>query len=291
MSNLYSNILITGGNGMLAAAFAHVFAERNITPRLVDRASCDIADEVAVEKVFDANPPSLVINCAAYTKVDLAEKEIDKANAVNGTAVGTLARICRESNTPLVHFSTDYVFDGTLTRPLRPGDPVGPVSVYGRSKLLGEQALQKNAPPRWLILRTAWLYGPGGPNFPQAILNAARAGKPLKVVSDQIGSPTYTRDLATATLDLIDAGASGIYHLTNSGETNWRDFTAAVLEEFGIDQPVESITSADWKSTRPDSASRPAYSVLDTSPYAELVGTPMPNWRDGLKRYRAAMNE
>src|SRR5204863_7341155 len=132
-----------------------------------------------------------------------------------------------------VHYSTDFVFDGAASRPYRPDDPTNPLSVYGRTKLSGERQLQDRL-PRSLMLRTAWLYGPGGPCFPQTMINLARQGKPLKVVDDQIGSPTFTHDLAEATLNLIDADARGIYHVVNSGQTSWFDFTAAILEEFNL---------------------------------------------------------
>jgi dTDP-4-dehydrorhamnose reductase len=143
----------------------------------------------------------------------------------------------------------------------------------------------------WLILRTAWLYGPGGPCFPQTMLNVARAGKPLKVVSDQIGSPTFTFDLADATLDLIDRDApSGVWHLINSGSVSWHGFAAAIFDEFGVaNADLSPITSADWKRTRPDSATRPAYSVLDTTPYERLTGRPMRPWREALRDYRRAV--
>jgi dTDP-4-dehydrorhamnose reductase len=180
------------------------------------------------------------------------------------------------------------IFDGSLRRPLRVDDPLAPQSVYGQSKLLGEQLLQQNAPPNWLIIRTAWLYGPGGVCFPQTILNAARAGKPLTVIDDQIGSPTFTDDLANGTLQLIERNASGIFHFANDGQTNWHDFAVAILDEFGVQTPVARTTSAQWKTQRPNSAIRPAYSVLDLSKYEAIVGHRPPAWRDALKRYHLA---
>ncbi|CAN5445244.1 dTDP-4-dehydrorhamnose reductase [soil metagenome] len=288
-ANLYRSVLITGGAGMLAQAFAQVLIDRQIEFTTLRRADLDLTDATAVRAALAEHRPSLVLNCSAYTKVDLAEKEPALADAINGTAVGSLAKICKEFDAGLVHFSTDYVFNGTLSRPLRPEDPVGPRSAYGRSKLLGEKLLQENAPDRWLILRTAWLYGRGGPCFPATMVNAARAGKPLKVVEDQVGSPTYTLDLAAATLDLLDAGANGIFHVANSGQTNWREFAQAAVDEFGVSTPVAGITSADWKTLRPDSADRPSYSVFDLSPVERLLDRPMPTWRDALTRYRDAV--
>lgn len=279
--NTKDRILIPGGAGMLATAFKRLLPNA----RFVSRAELDVADEKAVAAMFASFKPTLVLNCSAYTKVDLAEQHEQAATAVNGHAVGTLARLSREHGAMLVHFSTDYVFDGTLRRPLKPDDPVGPQSAYGRSKLLGEQLLQQNAPDKWLILRTAWLYGPGGPNFPQAILNAARAGKPLNVVDDQIGSPTFTFDLAQATLDLIDRGATGIYHVVNDGQTNWHDFARAILDEFKIEANLSRTTSAEWKKTRPASATRPSYSVLDLAPFQQTVGHRPRGWLDALREY------
>lgn len=283
-----TRILIIGSKGMLASAIDATFRRRgfaNITG--VDSETCDITNSEKVDVTFNAIKPNLVINCAAYTNVDGAEIKPDLANAVNGTGVGNIASACAQHNATLVHYSTDYVFDGTKNRPLLPDDPTGPVSAYGKSKLLGEQLLQKQAPPKWLILRTAWLYGPNGPNFVMAMVNAAKAGKPLRVVSDQHGCPTFTHDLADATLNLLDKNANGIWHISNAGQTNWFDFAKVILEEFGINHPVEPITSADWKKIKPDSATRPSYSVFDVTPYAKLIGTPLPTWQDALKRYRA----
>jgi len=285
--NIYSRILITGGRGVLAYAFKQRFDPMNLDVTYADRAVCDVGDEQSVARAFEQIKPTLVINCAAYTNVDQAEVEIEQANAVNGYGVGALARACKTHNAMLVHYSTDYVFDGTLSRPLQPGDPLGPLGAYGKSKLLGEQQLQQFAPERWLILRTAWLYGPGGPCFPNTMINAARAGKALKVIDDQHGTPTFTFDLVDATLELIHRGAaSGVWHLTNSGATTWHDFTAAILEEFDLKTDLSRTTSAEWKKLKPTSAHRPAYSVLDVSEYESLTRQQMPQWREALRRYR-----
>jgi dTDP-4-dehydrorhamnose reductase len=281
-----ASTLIVGDRGMLAHAIRQTLQSRGVEPLGVDVDRCDITRPEQVAACFDEIKPSLVINCAAYTNVDGCEKNVELANAVNGTGVGHLAHACRARGTTLVHFSTDYVFDGSLRRPLRPDDPVGPRSAYGKSKLLGEQLLQQHAPARWLIIRTAWLYGPNGPSFPQTMLNAARAGKPLRVVADQVGSPTFTFDLASAVFDLLDRDAAGIFHVTNSGETSWFDFAKAIFSEFGVTPTsLDSIDSAEWKRIKPDSAERPAYSVLDLSAYERVTGQTMPSWQDALRRY------
>jgi dTDP-4-dehydrorhamnose reductase len=283
------SVVVTGGAGMLAHAFKSALAANGMGAEFVSRQQWDIADPPQTELMFEDLHPTLLINCAAYTKVDLAEKETDLANRVNGIAPGHLAQLCRQYGAKLVHFSTDYVFDGTLRRPLRPHDPVGPQSAYGRTKLLGEQAIQDVADLDYLIIRTAWLYGPNGPSFPQTILNVARQGKPLKVIDDQLGSPTFTFDLAEATLNLVDAGARGVFHIRNSGQTSWHDFAAAILDEFEVRSELTRTTSQEWKQSRPESATRPAYSVLDTSEYSRLTGKSLRPWREALHAYRRSL--
>ena len=286
---LYDSILITGGGGMLARAFAAVLGEHGRRPTVAGRADCDVADAGAVAATFERVKPTLLINCAAYTKVDLAEKEAEAARVANAVAPGVLAGACRRHGTTMVHFSTDYVFDGSIRRPLRPDDPVGPHGVYGRTKLEGERAILADPPPRWLIARTAWLYGPGGPNFVQTMLNVARAGKPLRVVNDQHGSPTYTVDLAAATLGLLDHNAAGVWHVANAGQTTWFEFAGAIFREWGLSADLQPTTSAQWKATRPDSATRPAYSVFDIEPLNHLLGRPVRSWQDALRAYHASI--
>lgn len=290
---LFDSILIVGDRGMLASAIKRELTSRGMKFSGADLPDIDITNLDSIASNFSRVYPTLVINCAAFTNVDGCETKTDIANAVNGTGVGHLAAACAARGAKLVHFSTDYVFDGTLRRPLKPDDPVGPQSAYGKSKLLGEQEIARRAKSNddWLVIRTAWLYGPNGPNFPQAMLNAARAGKPLRVVSDQVGAPTFTYDLAAATLQLLDRKATGIWHIANSGVTNWFEFAKAIFEEFGVTPSTfEAITSDQWKQIKPDSAIRPAYSVFDLSPFEKLTGQPMPDWRDALHRYRLALD-
>jgi dTDP-4-dehydrorhamnose reductase len=287
--NFYDSILVTGGGGMLGRAIADALVSRGHRPISPAHQELDIADRSALKKNFADHKPSLVLNCAAYTKVDLCEREKEKADAVNGHAVGHLASLCRAAGAPLVHVSTDFVFDGSLRRPYLPADAVNPLSAYGKSKLLGEQELQKNPPDRWLIVRTAWVYGLHGANFPRTMVQAAQAGKPLTVVNDQFGAPTFAPDLAKAILDLLDSGASGIWHVTNSGQTSWYDFARATLEEFAIPADITPISSADWTQKRPDSAPRPAFSVLDLQPLERQLGRPMRPWREALADYHHAV--
>lgn len=282
-------ILITGGGGMLAQALRRAVARAHAGANVLApaRNELDVGNAAQLDAYVRQHRPNVVFNCAAYTKVDLAEKERDKADECNGRAVGELARLCRAHDAQLVHFSTDYVFDGSLARPLRPDDPVGPQSAYGASKLLGERLVRENPPARWMILRTAWLYGTGGPNFVQTMVNVARAGKPLKVVNDQVGCPTYTTDLAEAAVALATRGANGVWHVTNAGQTTWYDFAAAIFEEFQLRPELSPTTSDEWKALRPDSAVRPRYSVLDVAPVERALARPMRHWRDALRAFRA----
>jgi dTDP-4-dehydrorhamnose reductase len=287
---LHDRILITGGKGMLAHAFRQVLKKRGAKATSLERSACDIADPIALAQAFKKHRPTLVVNCAAYTKVDLAEKERESARSCNAQGPANVAKLCRDHDAALLHFSTDYVFDGSLRRPLRPDDPVGPQSYYGQSKLAGEQNIQKNPPPRWLIARTAWLYGPSGANFVRTMVNAAKAGKALTVVDDQIGCPTYTFDLAEAALDLLDNGATGVWHISNAGQTSWFDFARAIFEEWNLKPDLKPTSSAQWKATKPDSATRPAYSVLDISPLEQALGRPMRRWREALSAFKSEVD-
>ena len=283
---IYDSVVITGGNGMLGHALTDALCNRGVRPVVLSKAECDLADPDAVGRVFD-HRPTLVLNCAAHTKVDLCESQQDMANRVNGYAVGELATLCRQNDAKLVHVSTDFVFNGKGTRPYRIDDPTGPLSAYGRSKLLGETLAREAAPDHTIIVRTAWVYGRYGANFPRTMVTAARAGKSLSVVDDQVGSPTYTSDLAAAILALTDAEATGTFHATNSGTTNWADFARAALATFGLDQSVAGISSADWEKLRPSTAVRPSYSVLDLQPFTAATGHTMRPWQEALEAFRS----
>jgi dTDP-4-dehydrorhamnose reductase len=287
----FQSIVITGGGGMLARALLSSLRQRGHVAVALDRKMCDVSDEGSLRAQIEQHRPTLLLNCAAHTKVDQCEDEPQLADAINGHAVGMLAKLASEFGTFLVHFSTDFVFDGHSSRPYLPNDATHPLSVYGRSKLLGETLLQEHAPARWLVLRTAWLYGPGGASFPRTIVNVARAGKPLMIVNDQIGSPTFTGHLAEATVQLVEKQALGLHHVTNSGQTSWHDFAVAVLREFGVSANLSAITTARWKEMRPKQAVRPAYSVLSDNDLTHLLGRPMPSWQAGLSAYRQAIGD
>jgi dTDP-4-dehydrorhamnose reductase len=269
---------------------ADLLVQKGRRPISLARQQLDVADKSAIERMFTEHTPTLVLNCAAHTKVDLCEQEKEKADAINGHAVGWMAALCRRSGAVFAHVSTDFVFEGHSDRPYLPTDPVKPLSAYGKSKLLGEQELKKNAPERWLIVRTAWVYGRHGANFPRTMVQAAKAGKPLTVVNDQIGAPTYAVDLGAAILDLLESGAGGIFNATNSGQTNWYDFAKATLEEFGIKTDIAPLSSAEWAQKRPTAAIRPSFSVLDLAALERQIKRPMRPWREALADYRSAVD-
>ena len=280
------DILLLGGHGMLAQAVKRSLARTNRVCLAVDRDEADLTDARQVDDLFDRIRPTLVFNCAAYTAVDKAEQEEDLANAVNGHLVRHVAGACKAHGSKLVHVSTDFVFDGTATTPYPTDAEPNPVSAYGRSKLLGERLLQEVNPPGWVIARTAWLYGPGGNSFAKTMVTLAEKGTPLSVVADQHGSPTFTHDLADGLVALADAGAAGIFHVTNAGQTTWHGFTAEILRQFKLDVPLTKSTAAEWEQKKPDAAKRPAYSVLDLSVYERATGKTMRPWQEALTEYR-----
>jgi dTDP-4-dehydrorhamnose reductase len=279
-----NEILVTGGNGMLAQALARALQARGCQASALRRADLDITDPDAIQRVLGWHCPSIIINCAAYTKVDQCETEPELAMAVNGAGPGHLAKWCAGHGAVLVHYSTDFVFDGNSTSPYHPDDPTGPLSMYGRSKLAGEQAI-RSSQAQHLIVRTAWLYGRGGANFVRTMLDRAGTAQPVRVVHDQTGSPTLTDDLAEATLDLLERGARGTFHFTNAGQTTWFDFAAAIFQEFGVRADLSPLTSEQWRSLRPKSAVRPRYSVLDLSATQRLLGRPIRPWRGALRAF------
>jgi dTDP-4-dehydrorhamnose reductase len=222
----------------------------------------------------------MVFNAAAYTAVDKAESEPEQAELINARAVGRLAQVCRDLVTPLVHFSTDYVFDGAAIEPIPEDAATAPVSVYGRSKLHGEEALLGSGADAYLV-RTSWVYGASGPNFVKTVLRVTGERGSMSVVDDQRGSPTWARDLAIASRRLVDAGPPNTYHLTNSGDCTWYELARAVVELAGVDAEVRPITTPEY----PTPAVRPAYSVLANSRWAALGESPIRHWRDAVAEF------
>ncbi|MBE0500015.1 MAG: dTDP-4-dehydrorhamnose reductase [Desulfuromonadales bacterium] len=292
MTNKVRKIVVIGANGMLAQKVIEA-ADSAAKVICLDLPEFDITDRVAVLHTIEELCPDVIINCAAYTQVDKCETEEALAFRVNGEGPGFLAEAAKECDAVLVHISTDYVFAGDSGTPYREDDPVGPLSVYGRSKLKGERAIIASGLLRYFILRTSWLYGPGGPNFVETVLRLAAEREELRIVSDQIGSPTYTGDLARAIFALLqksDDGRGsiyGIYHFSGDGACSWYDFASVIVaraQAAGIPLRVKTITpitTADY----PLPAIRPAYSVFNKSKYQTAVAANIPQWQQSLQIY------
>ncbi len=270
-------LLVIGSAGMLGRALVAECARRGIDARAAPgKEAVDVSDEEAVRNLLYTEAPRLVINATGYTDVDGAEEEPAAADQVNRVGADILARMTRELGALLIHYSTDYVFDGRASTPYRVDDPPNPSNVYGTSKLAGERAVVASG-CRYLLLRTSWLFAPHGRNFVRTILEHARVKPTLDVVDDQYGRPTYAADLARMTLDLVDRGAEGVFHAANGGQCSWYELAAAIGDLAGLECEIRPCPT----SAHPRPALRPGYSVLDLSSTVALIGEPRP-WRAAL---------
>ena len=264
-------ILLTGGNGQVGRELRRTLAGLGEVIA-TDRGTLDLADPDAIRRAVRFHRPCVIVNAGAYTAVERAETEPDLARRVNATAPGILAEEAENLGGLLVHFSTDYVFDGGQPRPYREDDARSPVNTYGRTKLEGELAIEASK-CRWLLLRTSWVYAPHGRNFFITVAGKAAAGEALRVVCDQHGAPTEARFLAETATALVERGAQGVFHTVPSGTTTWHGFAQAIVHCLGFDVPVQSITSGEYVSA----ARRPQSSSLATGRLAEALGeAPLP---------------
>lgn len=268
--------LITGASGMLGTDLIDVLQGREVTA--LGRADLDVTDLDAARQAVAGH--DVVINAAAYTKVDDAETNEDAAYAVNALGAQNLAIAAREAGAKLIQVSTDYVFDGSATTPYAENTPHAPISAYGRTKAAGEKLALDEHPDGTYIVRTAWLYGQHGPNFAATMIRLSASHPTVSVVTDQLGQPTWTKDLARQIVALADADApAGVYHGTNAGQGSWFDFTRAIFTEVGLDpERVGKTDSASF--VRP--APRPAYSVLGHDGWAAAGLSPLRDWREAL---------
>ena len=269
-------ILVTGANGMLGHDLLAVL-EGDV--RGLDLPEIDITSLDSVRRILLTLKPQIIINAAAYTDVDGCETNVEQAMAVNGEGVGLLALTAREIGAKLVQISTDYVFSGSKGAPYLEDDPLEPLSIYGESKLAGE--LNAAMAPDHLLVRTQWLYGIHGRNFVETMLRLAGERREVAVVDDQIGSPTFTKDLAMAIKALLAAGCSGTYHAANSGFCSWNEFARAIFAEEGLSVTVSGMSTAALD--RP--ANRPLYSTLDCSKLERDTGCRLRHWREALREY------
>ncbi|BCW97087.1 MAG: dTDP-4-dehydrorhamnose reductase [Fimbriimonadales bacterium] len=286
--------LITGASGLLGAEVVRRFREagwqtlgaaRSFTPDS-QHAALDITDPDQTRALFDAFRPEVVVHCAAMTHVDACERDPQEAYRVNAFGAEVIAANCQRIGAACVYISTDYVFDGVKRAPYHEYDTPNPISVYGRSKYLGEQAVQALC-PRHYIARVAWLYGVGRKTFPQFVLEGARQGQSPTVIADQIGSPTYVADVAEWLRMLIPTECYGVYHLTNPPPVSRYEFACALLEAAGLSVAPTPLPMAHWQTPAP----RPAYSALISWRLRWAGLPPMPPWRDAMRRFLRAMNQ
>lgn len=280
------NILITGANGMLAREVREKFAKGNdITA--TDVSELDITNEKAVMDYITNLKPDYIINCAAFTAVDKAEDCYELADKINGNGPTNLAKAAKVNGSKLVHISTDYVFGGDLeiSKDYKEDDEKNPVTVYGKTKLHGEQGIEQNM-EEYYIFRTAWLYGIGGNNFVKTMTNLGTSRDEINVVSDQHGSPTYAKDLTEIIYQAIEKKIPyGVYNATNQGYTTWYDFTKEILKEQGIECKVNPVTTEEYiQMMKVTQAKRPFNSQMSKDKLIQQ-GIDVPDWKDGLKRY------
>jgi dTDP-4-dehydrorhamnose reductase len=273
-------IAIVGSKGMLGSDLV-IELSRSFDIIPLAKQDLDITEAEACRKAAESLKAAVIVNASGFTDVDGCESRRDEAMLLNSTAVANLAEACRAVGTMLVHFSTDYVFDGASSRPYREEDAPNPLSFYGLSKRRGEQAVM-NALDRYIIIRTSWLFGKAGKNFVDTILKLAKQQKTLKVVTDQRGAPTYTRDLAQAVGALLQKKAVGLFHVTNSGSCTWYEFAREIIQ-YAYGGAVDVLPTDSSSLGRP--ARRPAYSVLDNEKFNRVTGMHMRPWPEALHEY------
>ena len=275
-----NNIVVFGASGQLGNCLKKVAEEKGIGEIYFPHESeANILDKDAIKAVIEKYKPAYAINCAAYTAVDKAEDELDLARKINKTGAENLAEACKAYQTVFVHISTDFVFKGDTPNPLVEDDITEPISVYGLTKLEGEQDIIRIM-EEYFILRTSWLYSEFGNNFVKTMLKLGAERDMLKIIADQAGTPTYGIDLAACILEIITSGskAYGIYHYSNEGVTSWYDFAKGIFDLSGTDVKLLPIRTAEY----PTKATRPAYSVMDKTKIKTTFGIEIPYWRDSL---------
>ncbi len=274
-------ILVTGGNGQLGCALRLASAESQHRFIFTDIEELDITSATAIEAFFNRENIEVVVNCAAYTAVDLAEDNEEQADLINHKAVTLLADACKRHDATLVHISTDYIFSGDADTPYSEESEPAPINAYGRTKLAGERAIEKSG-CKYIILRTAWLYSEYGKNFVKTMRELTAARSEIRVVADQIGTPTYAGDLAKAITYVINSGQLdkyGIYNYSNEGLCSWYDFACEIVRFSGNNCEVRPCATADY----PTKARRPQYSVLDKSKFKATFGIAIPEWWESLE--------
>ena len=273
-------VAVLGASGMLGQSLVSALTKQQYQAFPFDIEDLDITEHHSVESALTPIKPDVIVNAAAYTDVDGCETEKESVLDVNGRGAGNVADVATAIGSPVIQISSDYVFNGEKETPYLPDDKPDPINIYGESKLLGEELVRERAPEH-LIIRSSWLFGPGGKNFVDTMLSLAEERETLKVVDDQRGSPAYSAHLANAIVKLISGGLRGTHHLTNSGTCSWYEFACEILKQKGLDNTVKPVSSSQF----PRPARRPANSVLDCSSAYEALGKPLPHWKEALAEY------
>uniref|UniRef100_A0A7C4EKY7 dTDP-4-dehydrorhamnose reductase n=1 Tax=Fundidesulfovibrio putealis TaxID=270496 RepID=A0A7C4EKY7_9BACT len=273
--------VLGGRTGLLGVPLTKAFTSAGFETRPLGRADFDVTDPIALGAFLDEFQPAWLVNAVAYTAVDKAEDEPAEAARLNRGLPMMLGKVCAARGVGVFHYSTDFVFDGRKTTPYQEDDPTGPSSVYGQTKLDGEKALQAAGLERLIIARVAWLFGPGKKNFVRTMLTLAQDRDELRVVHDQIGSPSFTPDLAAYSVALVKSGHTGVFHLANAGRASWCELASEAINAAGLRCHVQPITTPEY----PTRAKRPAYSVLDTFKFSQATGVAPRPWLQALREY------
>ena len=279
-------VLVTGVKGQLGYDVVNECKKQGIDPVGVDIEEMDITDEAAVRKVITESNVEAVIHCAAYTAVDAAEDNVDLCRKVNAGGTENIAKVCKELNLKMMYISTDYVFDGQGERPWQPDDERHPLNVYGQTKCEGEYAVEKYL-DKYFIVRIAWVFGVNGKNFIKTMLRLGKERGAVSVVNDQIGSPTYTFDLAVLLVDMIQTEKYGRYHATNEGLCSWYEFACEIFQQAGMDVKVTPVSSDQF----PAKAKRPSNSRMSKDKLEGNGFNRLPTWQDALSRYLKEIQE
>jgi dTDP-4-dehydrorhamnose reductase len=285
-----ANILVTGSSGQLGSEIAVLSANYHDNFFFMDRESLDISDKEAIEEVVNNEHIDVIINCAAYTAVDKAEEDADNADKINHQGVKNLAQVAKERAIKLIHISTDYVFDGKHYKPYEENDQTNPNGIYGKTKLAGEKAIMIVSPKNTIMIRTSWVYSSFGNNFVKTMLKLGKTKEKLTVINDQVGTPTYARDLAQAILDILpqlNNDKPEIYHYSNEGVLSWYDFAKEIMKMAKLACEIEPIATKDY----PTPATRPHFSLLNKAKIKKDFDIEVPFWKDSLHACLTKMGE
>ena len=277
-------VLVTGVKGQLGYDVVNELTKRGIEAVGVDIQEMDITDAASVEKVIGEAAPDAVVHCAAYTAVDAAEDNVEICRKVNADGTQNIANVCKKLDCKMVYISTDYVFDGEGTRRWEPEDERHPLNVYGQTKYEGELAVQ-NTLEKYFIVRISWVFGVNGKNFIKTMLRVGKERGAVSVVDDQIGSPTYTYDLARLLVDMIQSDKYGRYHATNEGLCSWYDFAVEIFKQAGMDVKVTPVSTAEYTAAYPGQAKRPMNSRISKEKLSDNGFERLPSWQDAVGRY------